>query len=124
MGIKYRLLLGFLCALAPHSSAWAFSASFKWCSGESPSFSLVDVPKGTKVLSFHMDDLMMASYNHGGGELNFTGQKTIACGALGFSSYRGPAPPNGQHKYRFTVRALDPNGRELGTASYERLFPE
>ena len=38
------------------SGAFAFSASFAWCSG-SPSFALTDVPQGTARLQFAMTDL-------------------------------------------------------------------
>lgn len=106
------------------TSAWAFQASFKWCGGGSPIFSLEAVPKGTKTLSFRMDDLNFPAYNHGGGDLSYTGQKNISCGALGTSNYRGPSPPQGPHTYRFTIRAFDASGQELARATSERQFPE
>ncbi len=42
------------------SGAFAFSASFAWCSG-SPSFTLTDVPQGTARLQFAMTDLNVPS---------------------------------------------------------------
>jgi hypothetical protein len=82
-----------LCAMsllvASTVSASAFSTSFKWCGGPSPVFSLSGVPNGTKTLQFHMIDLDKPDYNHGGGNVAYTGQKTIACGAL--NNYSPPS---------------------------------
>jgi hypothetical protein len=46
------------------SGAFAFSASFAWCSG-SPSFTLTDVPHGTTRLQFAMTNLNVPSFRHG-----------------------------------------------------------
>jgi len=112
--------------LSSATSAWSFQASFKWCGGGSPIFNLEAVPKGTTILSLHMIDLDFAAGNHGGGDIVYTGQKNIPCGALGSSNsnYRGPAPPKGPHKYRFTIWAIDSSGKELARTTSERLFPE
>jgi len=102
-------------------NASAMSLSFKWCGVGSPVLSIGGVPKGTTSLQFQMVDLDVPSYNHGGGTVNYSGQKTIACGAL--SNYSPPSPPSGSHSYRFTVTALG-GSNSLGTASFTRKFPE
>jgi phosphatidylethanolamine-binding protein (PEBP) family uncharacterized protein len=105
------------------SGAFAFSASFSWCSG-SPSFALSDVPAGTATLRFAMTDLNVPSFHHGGGKVAYSGQPAIPCGAFA-SGFIGPSPPPGQvHTYQFTIQALSPNGAVLATASARRKYPE
>jgi hypothetical protein len=105
------------------SRAEAFAVSFRWC-GASPEFQLRDVPKETATLDFHMQDLMVPSYPHGGGSVPYRGEASIPCGSLS-GSYRGPSPPPPQiHTYRWTVKALDASGKTLATATSERKFPE
>ena len=120
---RFCLAASFLAALLLASSeARAFSMSFRWC-GASPEFHLRDVPKGTSTLDFHMQDLMVPSYPHGGGSVSYHGEASIPCGSLG-GSYRGPSPPPPQiHTYRWTVKALDASGKPLATATSERKFP-
>jgi phosphatidylethanolamine-binding protein (PEBP) family uncharacterized protein len=119
-----RLRLSF-CAVgllvASTANASAFSASFRWCGSRSPIFSLTGVPRGTTTLQFHMVDLDVPSFNHGGGTIPYKGQTTIPCGAL--TNYSPPSPPSGSHSYQFTVTALN-GSNELGTASFMRKFPE
>jgi len=123
-GDKMRLRLIF-CAVgllvASTVNASAFSLSFRWCGSGSPAFSLSGVPKGTTSLQFHMVDLDVPSYNHGGGTVPYKGQTTIACGAL--TNYSPPSPPSGSHSYQFTVTAFN-GGNTLGTAIFMRKFPE
>ena len=97
------------------SGAFAFSASFAWCSG-SPSFTLTDVPQETARLQFTMTDLNVPSFHRGGGAVAYSA----------FSSgFTGPSPPPGQvHTYQFTVKALGPNGAVLATTTTRRKFPE
>ena len=103
------------------SDAFAFSASFAWCSG-SPSFALTDVPPGTATLQFAMTDLNVPNFHHGGGTVAYSGQTAVPCGA--FSSAQ-PVPPPGQvHTYQFTIKALGPNGAVLATTTARRKFPE
>jgi len=120
-----RLLLSaaiFGLALLTSTHSYAFSASFKWCTGSSPLFSLSGVPKGTATLSFHMFD-HQAAFNHGGGDVRYTGQKTVPCGSL--HEWTGPFPPPGAtHTYEFTIKALDSAGNVLGTANPSRDYPE
>jgi len=105
------------------SGAFAFSASFRWCSG-SPSFALSDVPAGTAALRFAMTDLNVPIFHHGGGKVAYTGQAAIPCGAFA-SGFIGPSPPPGQeHTYQFTIQALSANGAVLATTTAQRKYPE
>lgn len=116
-------ILAGLSFIAMTSPASAFSASFKWCSG-SPAITLSGVPKGTAKLAIRMIDLNAPSYNHGGGTVAFTGQKTVPCGAFS-SNYAPPSPPASQvHTYEIEVKAVGANGEALGEASGTRKFPE
>jgi phosphatidylethanolamine-binding protein (PEBP) family uncharacterized protein len=103
--------------------AFAFSATFRWCSG-SPSFTLSDVPAGTAALQFAMTDLDVPSFRHGGGKIAYSGQRTIACGAFS-SGFIGPSPPPGQvHTYQFSIKAIGADGAVLATTTARRKFPE
>ncbi len=105
------------------SQAFAFSASFRWCGGSSPAISIQGAPKGTARISRMMRDANAPSYNHGNGEIAYSGQKAIPCGAL--SGFEGPSPPPGQpHLYRMYLKALDASGNTLASATPERRFPE
>ncbi len=105
------------------SGAFAFSASFAWCSG-SPSFTLTDVPHGTTRLQFAMTDLNVPSFRHGGGTVAYSGQTAVPCGAFS-SGFTGPSPPPGQvHIYQFSINALGSNGAVLATTTTRRKFPE
>jgi phosphatidylethanolamine-binding protein (PEBP) family uncharacterized protein len=105
------------------SGAFAFSASFRWCSG-SPSFALTDVPTGTTALQFAMTDLNVPSFHHGGGRVAYSGQAAVPCGAFS-SGFTGPSPPPGQiHTYEFSIKALGANGAVLATTTAKRKFPE
>ena len=112
--------LGFLSFA---SEASAFTASFRWCSG-SPAFTLNAVPKGTEKLRFDMTDLNKPSFNHGGGTVAFSGQRSIACGAFS-GGFVGPSPPPPEvQTYEFEIRAIGADGSTLGTAKARRKFPE
>jgi phosphatidylethanolamine-binding protein (PEBP) family uncharacterized protein len=102
--------------------ASAFSMTFRWCGARSPVFSLSDVPNGTTTLQFHMVDLDVPSFNHGGGTVAYRGQSTVACGAL--MDYTPPSPPSGSHSYQITVMAFGSGNANLGSASFTRKFPE
>ncbi|WP_143273878.1 phospholipid-binding protein [Bradyrhizobium canariense] len=104
------------------ANASAFSMSFRWCGLGSPVFALSGVPKGTATLQFHMIELQVPSYNHGGGMVTYKGQSAVACGAL--NNYSPPSPPSGSHSYQITVTAFGPNKSNLGSASFTREFPE
>jgi len=112
-----------LAVLLSATGAFAFSASFAWCSG-SPSFALTDVPQGTARLQFAMTDLNVPSFHHGGGTVAYSGQGAVPCGAFS-SGFTGPSPPRGEvHTYEFTIHALGPTGAVLATATARRKFPE
>ncbi len=115
-------IAGFALVLTT-SGAFAFSASFAWCSG-SPSFALTDVPPGTTKLQFAMTDLNVPSFHHGGGTVAYSGQTAVPCGAFS-SGFTGPSPPAGQvHTYQFSIKALGPNGAVLAKTTTRRKFPE
>lgn len=100
------------------------SVSFRWCSG-SPEFQLGGVPAGTKTLSFHMVDKHAQSFQHGGGEVAYSGSNTIPCGALTGGRYIGPNPPPPQvHEYEWTVLAKDASGKVIGAGKASQKFPE
>jgi phosphatidylethanolamine-binding protein (PEBP) family uncharacterized protein len=122
----YRYLAAVVAALAlvfTASSAFAFSASFSWCSG-SPRFQVTDVPSGTAKLDFHMTDLNKPSFHHGDGTVDYSGQGEVPCGAFA-KGFVGPSPPPGEvHTYEFTVKALGANGAPLATTTARRKYPE
>jgi phosphatidylethanolamine-binding protein (PEBP) family uncharacterized protein len=106
-------------------AAYAMSLSFSWdgvraCGSSPPAFQLADVPAGTTKLAFAMVDLNVPSFHHGGGTVAYQGGDTIPAGSF---SYTGPCPPSGQHRYRWTVRALDARGKPLATATATEAFP-
>ena len=115
-------IAGFALVLTT-SGAFAFSASFAWCSG-APSFALTDVPPGTARLQFAMTDLNVPSFHHGGGTVAYSGQTAVPCGTFS-SGFNGPSPPPGQvHTYQFSIKALGSNGAVLATTTTQRKFPE
>lgn len=84
----------------------------------SPVMTVNGAPKGTASLRFVMMDLDYTSFDHGGGTIAYAEPK-IAKGAF---TYKGPCPPS-QHRYRWTVWALDAGGKELGKAVTVVPFP-
>jgi phosphatidylethanolamine-binding protein (PEBP) family uncharacterized protein len=108
------------------SPASAMSLKFSWkgysaCSTSSPGFTLSEVPRGTVKLVFRMVDMDMTSYPHGGGSIAYAGNDTIRPGAF---SYTGPCPPSGkQHRYQWTVQAVDADGSVLDSARSREKFP-
>jgi len=114
-----------LIGLSPGAAA-AFSISISWrgtakCfDSQSPIIRLSGVPKNTKSIAFHMTDLDAPDYPHGGGTVSYTGQKTLPKGAF---SYTGPCPPS-PHRYRWTARARDADGKVVGTAQTTVRFSQ
>lgn len=104
------------------ADASAFSMSFRWCGAGSPAFSVRDVPGGTTRLKFHMVDLNVPTFSHGGGTVAYEGQSTIPCGAL--RDYTPPSPPSGSHSYEITATAFGLGNVELARATFTRKFPE
>lgn len=117
--------LAALALAAPVASAADFSLRFSWagipaCQTLSPAFELAGVPAGSKRLRFEMKDLDVPGFRHGGSTIAYE-RNSVRQGAI---AYVGPCPPAGQrHRYRWTVEALDPTGKVLGTASAEAVFP-
>ena len=119
-----RFIVTAIMLLGMTFSASAMSMSFQWgptkkCfDSKSPPISLSQVPKGTVKLRFKMVDLDAMSYRHGGGTVKYTGKNKLPYGAF---RYKGPCPPV-PHTYRFTVDALDKNGKKLATAKASKSF--
>ena len=110
-------------ASAHTASAAEFTASFKWCLAASPVFMLNGVPKGTKTISLYMND-HNSSFQHGGGDVPYTGKNTIPCGAIA-SGWILPSPPGGEvHTYEFSIKAIDASGNALASTSAIRNYPE
>ena len=125
-GCFMRFILTAVFSLALTGTALAeMKVSFDWgptgkCfDRKSPPFKVGGVPAGTATLSFQMTDLDAPDYHHGGGKVAYKGQGDIAYGAF---SYKGPCPPV-RHRYRFTVKALDAKGKEVGKATATKAFP-
>jgi phosphatidylethanolamine-binding protein (PEBP) family uncharacterized protein len=103
------------------ADASAFSMTFRWCGSGSPAFSLSGVPEGTTTLQFHMTDLNVPSFNHGGGTVAYKGQSTVPCGAL--KNHAPPSPPSGSHSYQITVTAFGAGNAELGATHFHEKIP-
>ena len=117
------VLITSLVAIPPANAQGSFGIIYTWCSG-SPDIQLSNVPKGTTEIDFKMVDLWVQSFNHGGGKLKYTNQKSVPCGAFN-ATYTGPSPPPPQiHDYELTATAKDKDGKVLGTAKFTRKFPE
>jgi len=103
-----------------------FSVDFSWegtssCfDPKSPAFTLSNVPPGTTMLAFVMQDLDAPSYPHGGGMVAYRGEREVPRGAF---TYKGPCPPSGQHSYQWTVKAVDASGKTLAVAQTMKRFP-
>ena len=122
-----RPVLTCLLTLALTSAAQAeMKVSFDWgptksCfDSKSPPMRLSGVPDGTVKLDIRMKDQNVPAFPHGGGKISYEGQKSLPYGAF---RYKGPCPPAGKHKYRFTIKALDGSGKVLGIAQADRMFP-
>lgn len=123
-----RLLIASIVSLmmVPAASAADMKASFDWgptkkCfDAKSPPIKLSAVPEGTVQLDIRMTDQNAPEFRHGGGKIAYSGENSLPYGAF---SYKGPCPPSGKHKYRFTVKALDAKGKTLAKATADRMFP-
>ncbi|MRX33236.1 phospholipid-binding protein [Aminobacter sp. MDW-2] len=113
-----------LSVVASSSFAAGMGVSFEWgptkkCfDSKSPPIVLSNVPAGTVKLEIKMID-QNASYNHGGGNVAFSGQSQLPYGAF---KYKGPCPPSGTHFYKITVKALDASGKALASGSATQPF--
>lgn len=103
-----------------------FAVDFTWAGTaacfdpKSPPFSVSSVPQGTKTLKFALQDLDAPSFPHGGGSVPYRGQNRIERGAF---AYKGPCPPQGRHRYQWTVLAEDGAGHVLGRTTAMKEFP-
>jgi len=132
---KCGLVFFLVIFLTVNAAASDFSISFEWgniplCTSGSPNtvdnpkIVLSNVPEGTKYIQFVMTDLDVPSYDHGGGMVAYTGQKTIDPGAF---KYESPCPPNGSHRYEWTATAKKKKGffgGSLGKAKSAKKYPE
>ena len=112
--------------------AMAFQIDFSWAglklctsgnpnSVTNPTFTLRDVPEGTKYIRFKLVDRDVPSYNHGGGVVAYNGQSTIAPGAF---KYKSPCPPNGSHTYEWRATAqTKKNDGKIATTSTAKVYP-
>ena len=120
------LLLMLACGGYPYAQVPGFSVDVTWAGSkacfdpQSPPFNLSGIPPGTRQLRFTMTDLDAPNFVHGGGSVDYGGQRLIPRGAF---SYRGPCPPGGQHRYQWTVDAEDDAGHTLATATVTKKFP-
>lgn len=86
-----------------------------------PEINIFNPPQGTKILEFRVKDLDRPSNNHGGGKIEFNGEKVIKAGS--FKYYR-PCPPSSEvHTYRWTVTAYDKDNKKLGKTSFKKKYP-
>ena len=85
-----------------------------------PIFMVTSVPAGTSRIDFSLTDLDAPNYNHGGGRVAYSGQPTIEPGAF---KYESPCPPSGQHRYRWTARARNKDGKTLAKAESMKKYP-
>ena len=85
-----------------------------------PIFSMKAVPEGTARIDFSLTDLDAPNYRHGGGRVAYSGQQTIQPGAF---KYDSPCPPSGQHRYQWTARARDKDGKTLAKAEAMKKYP-
>jgi hypothetical protein len=100
------------------------SLSFSWqgyarCEVRSPAFEVGGVPPGTKQLEFNMVDESLRHFPPDGGSVPYRGHGAIPAGAF---KYVGPCP-NRPHLYRWTVSAIDRDGKVLALATATGRFP-
>ena len=133
--MKPTFVAGLVCLALSSGPAWAadFSFSFTWAGLKSctsgnpntvnnPKFVLKNVPAGTKFIRFKLTDKNVPSYNHGGGVVAWSGEKSIDPGAF---TYKSPCPPGGVHTYEWTATAqTQKNGGKIATAKAARKYPE
>lgn len=120
------LILTPICSNLLNAQPPAFAVDVQWEGSkscfdpQSPPFTVNGVPSGTRQLRFTMKDLDAPNFVHGGGVAAYNGERQIRRGAF---SYRGPCPPSGQHRYRWTVDAEDAAGHPLAIATITKNFP-
>jgi hypothetical protein len=124
--LRMVLLLMLVWGDRSYAQIPGFSVDVTWAGSkacfdpQSPPFALSGIPSGTRQLRFTMTDLDAPNFVHGGGSVAYDGQRLIPRGAF---SYRGPCPPQGQHRYQWRVDAEDAAGHTLATAVITKKFP-
>ena len=124
--LPQALAFAAVLVLTSMHEASAFSASFSWsgipaCGKTSPAFTLHDAPKETASLRFMMNDKDAPNFQHGGSTIPYNGSGRVPEGAI---DYIGPCPPAGtNHRYVWTIEALDKSGKLLARATAESRFP-
>lgn len=122
------LLIAGCTSLPAAENAANLSVDVSWtadsrCSRTSPPIKVGNIPAGTKYLKVRMVDLNLPSYNHGGGEVEYSGNGTISEGAL--KSFKGPCPPGETHNYEITVQAINADkSLMLGQGKTTRPYPD
>jgi phosphatidylethanolamine-binding protein (PEBP) family uncharacterized protein len=130
---KIFILLSFFILFPLSANAGDFGIEFDWsnlkkCTSgtpnrvENPTFTLKNVPVGTKWIYFKLVDYN-STFDHGGGWVEYTGQSTVEPGAF---KYASPCPPNGRHKYEWTASAKAKKSSFSGTiqaAKSSKMYP-
>ena len=93
----------------------------KQCSKTSPEIRVYGVPADVKFFKVKLVDLDSPSWNHGGGIFPNDGSGIIPAGSLK-KGYNGPCPPIRPHKYRFTVKGLDSEGKVVAEGKHSQKF--
>lgn len=101
--------------------------AFSWegiqaCAHESPEIQVSNVPDSTAELRVKLKNVTVPEWNHGGGSVAYGGSGVIPTGALDIG-YNGPCPPDGRHKYEFSVMAVDGEGAIIGFGKARQSFP-
>ena len=103
------------------------TVEFSWegiqaCTHESPEIQVSDIPDGTTELLVTLKDVSVPEWNHGSGRVKHDGSGVIPAGALNIG-YNGPCPPEGRHKYEFSVMAVNAEGIIIGVGKARQSFP-
>ncbi|MBC2712178.1 MAG: phospholipid-binding protein [Desulfosarcina sp.] len=126
------IILAVGCATNPNrikipKDATKMDVDFSWegikaCTHESPEIRVSNVPDGTEELRVKLKDIDVPAWNHGGGRVRHDGSGIIPAGALNIG-YNGPCPPDGRHKYEFSVMAVNTEGVIIGFGKDRQSFP-
>lgn len=126
--ISISILLSLAASAAP-----AFEIGFTWdglklCQSgrpntvSNPEFKIDGVPEGTKFIRFRLVDKDVPGFDHGGGVVEYNGDKVIPSGKF---KYKSPCPPGGSHLYEWVATAQSKkNGGKIAVATAQRRYPE
>lgn len=94
---------------------------YNHCGMGLPQLSINGIPGNTKYLSISMYDHEYG-FDHGEVKIAYDGSNAIVKGS--YKEITGPCPPpNGQGRYKITVKAIDENDSIIGKGSKEKPFP-